>query len=159
MTVVADATTPPISTASKRQLVEQAFTEVSLNGWEYDISADEKDVALKRLDALMYELAGRGLSLSYNFPTAIGEGDLNDALGVPDGAFFGLAILLAERLCPTMGKTMSRESRIALQSAMKTVTAIGQTVPTMNWATGTVLGTGNKPWANRYPFVLPVTTG
>jgi len=156
MPVVSDAVSPPISTASKRQLVEQAFTEVSLNGWEFDITADEKDVALRRLDALMYELASRDVNLSYNFPTAMGEGSLNDALGVPDGAFFGLAIMLAKRLCPTMGKTMSTESRMALNDAQKAVYGIGQTIPAVNFANGTAWGSGNKPWSSRYPYTDPV---
>lgn len=142
----------PTST-TKRQLVEQMFTEVSLNGWEYDLTPDEKDTALTRLDALMWELRGRDIEVGYNFPTAIGQGALNDPLGCPDQAFYGLAVLGAERLCPTMGKTMSKESRIALTAAMKAVRSAAVTlVPTVRFAIGTPIGAGNKPWSTRYPF-------
>lgn len=144
----------PTSTA-KRQLVEQMFTECAINGWEYDITADEKDVALTRLDMLMWELRGRGIDVNYNFPQGIGQGDLDDVLGCPDMAFYGLAVLGAERLCPTMGKTQSKESRIALNAAMKAVRACASAlVPTMSLAPGTPIGSGNKPWSTRYPYSM-----
>lgn len=144
----------PTST-TKRQLVEQMFTECAINGWEYDITADEKDVALTRLDALMWELRGRGIDIGYNFPLGIGQGALNDVLGCPDQAFYGLAVLGAERLCPTMGKMQSKESRIALNSAMKAVrSAAVSLAPSSALAPSTPIGSGNKPWGLRYPFTM-----
>lgn len=144
----------PTST-TKRQLVEQMFTECALNGWEYDLTAEEKDTALTRLDALMWELRGRGIDVGYNFPNAIGGGNLNDVLGCPDQAFFGLAVLGAKRLCPTMGKALSKESREALNDAMKAVrSAASGFVPTMVLAPGTPIGAGNKPWSSRYPYSM-----
>lgn len=143
------------TSTTKRQLVEQMFTECALNGWEYDLTADEKDVALTRLDMLMWELRGRGLELGYNFPVSIGSGDLDDVLGCPDQAFYGLAVLGAERLCPTMGKTQAHESRLALNAAMKAVRSCAAVlVPTMSLAPGTPVGSGNKPWSTRYPFSM-----
>lgn len=148
--IVSDVDTPVTATATKRQLVEHAFNECRLNGWEYDITAEEKDRALSRLDALMRELLGRGYDLAYNFPTAIGAGDLDDQLGCPDGAFYGLGTLLAFRLAPTMGKTISAESRVAMQDAMKAVIASAiDPIPTASFAPGTPMGSGNKSY---YPF-------
>lgn len=145
------------ATATKRQLVEQAYNECMINGWELDITPEEKAMALTRLDMLMNELAGRGLSLNYNFPTAIGGSNLNDTLGCDDQAFYGLAVLLAERLAPTTGKTQSLASRQALDAAMKAVRAMAQQlVPTVHYGNGTAWGSGNKPWSQRYPFVAPV---
>lgn len=143
------------TSTTKRQLVEQMFTECALNGWEFDLTPDEKNVALTRLDALMWELRGRGIEIGYNFPNSIGGGDLDDELGAPDQAFFGLALMGAERLCPTMGKTMSKESRIALMDARKSViSAAAGFVPVMSLAPGTPIGSGNKPWSTRYPFSM-----
>lgn len=144
----------PTST-TKRMLVEQMFAECGVNGWELDIQPDETDAALTRLDALMWELMGRGIDIGYNFPVGIGQGDIADELGCPDQAFYGLATLGAERLCPTMGKTQSKESRIALNSAMKAVRSAAVTlVPDMRLARGTPLGAGNRAWPARYPFAV-----
>jgi hypothetical protein len=129
---------------TKRQLIEQMFTECGLNGWEYDISPEEKDRALTRLDALMAELQGRGISLGYNFPAEIGAGDLDDDLGTPDQAFYGLATLGAERLAPTMGKTQTRESRMALTAAMKAVRSAAAVLVPLVEGPRMVYGAGNR---------------
>lgn len=149
----ADAFMP--ATTTKRQLVDQAFAECGINGWEYDIDPSEKDTALTRLDMLMHELRGRGYDLNYNYPSAIGSGLLTDALGCPDQAFYGLATLLAERLAPTMGKRMSVESRMALTAARKAVYAAATNlVPGQSLGQGSPIGSGNKPWSSRYPFSM-----
>lgn len=144
----------PAST-TKRMLIGQAFSHATLNGWEYDITAEEKDNALTTLDALMWELLGRGIDLGYNFPIGIGQGNLDDDLACPDQAFFGLSILLALRIFPTMGKKMSVESNRALADAMKAVRSAAVTlVPTAQLAPGTPVGSGNRRWGMRYPFSL-----
>jgi hypothetical protein len=80
---------------------------------------------------------------------------LSDDLGCPDQAFFGLSILLALRLCPTMGKKLSAESRQAMNDAMKAVrSAAAVLVPVARLASGTPIGSGNKPWSTRYPFSM-----
>jgi len=148
----------PAPAFTKRQLVEQAFSECALNGWEYDITADEKDTALTRLDTLMWELLGRGYDLGYNFPGVIGGGDLDDAAGIPPQAFNACSIMLATRLCPTMGKTQAAESRRAMTEAMRAIVGY-QTLGTMQLSRGTPIGSGNKPWATRNPFTLTDETG
>lgn len=143
------------TSATKQQLVDAAYNDVALNGWELDITPEEKDTALTRLDTLMWELFGRGLDLGYNFPTGIGAGNLSDDLGVPDQAFNGLSILLARKLCPTMGKKLSQESREAVDDGMKAVrSAAINPVPFMQLPKGTPLGSGGKPWTTRYPFAM-----
>lgn len=135
------------TTTTKRSLIGQAYIEIALNNWEYDITPEEMDKALTRLDMLMAELAQRGIVLGYNAPSVVGQGDLQDELGCPDGAFFGLAILLAKRLCSSMGKKLSLESREALNDAMKAVRACAQQlVPSMQLAHSTPLGSGNRMW-------------
>ncbi|MBB4857008.1 hypothetical protein HNO88_000305 [Novosphingobium chloroacetimidivorans] len=134
---------------TKRQLIEQMFVECGVNGWEYDIQPEEKQKALTRLDALMAELAGRGMALGYNAPDEIGGGDLDDELGVPDQAFYGLAVLGAERLSPTMGKTQSVATRQALTAAMKAVRSAAL-VLVPDQAVGNMrVGSGNRWWFGR----------
>ncbi len=140
------------TTTTKRSLIGQAYIEVALNGWEYDIGPEELEKALVRLDMLSSELVLRGIDINYNAPSAIGFGDLDDELGCPDGAFFGLAILLAKRLCPSMGKKLSMESREALDAAEKALRASAKMlVPNMRLARSTPLGSGNRTWP-LYPF-------
>lgn len=140
------------TTTTKRSLIGQAYIEVALNNWEYDIEPEEMDKALTRLDILAAELVGRGISIGYNAPSVIGQGNLDDELGCPDQAFFGLAVLLAQRLCPSMGKKLSQESRETLNAAMKAVrSAAVVLVPSMTLAHGTPLGSGNRCWPGMWP--------
>lgn len=151
--IVVAPTTTATSTATKRQLVQQAFSECAINGWEYDVTPEEKDLALTRLDALMHELKALGLDLSYNFPTAIGSGSLNDQLGCPDGAFSGLGLMLAFRFAPTTRKAMSVESRLARQEAMRAIRACAAySPPSVSLAGGTPLGAGHRYSATFQPF-------
>ncbi len=153
--VAANANSFRPATTIKRTLLEQAFTECALNGWEYDITPEEKNTALTRLDMLMAELRGRGVDLGYNMPNTIGQGDMDDESGIPDAAVFGVATLLALRLCPTMGKTMSKESREAQTQAMKALRSASIiALPTMRFRNGTPSGSGNKPWGTRYPYSI-----
>lgn len=138
------------TTMTKRDLIGHAYTECALNGWEYDITPEEMDKALTRLDMLAADLTGRGLNIGYNAPSAVGQGDLDDDLGCPDQAVFGLSVLMAQRLCPTMGKKLSQESRETLNAAMKSLRASATSlVPSMRLARNTPLGSGNR-WGRFY---------
>lgn len=149
LTVTASANSFQPATTTKRLLVGQMFTECQINSWELDITPEEQDDALTRLDMLMWELIGRGIDLGYNFPAGIGQGDLDDELGCPDQAFFGLATLGAQRLCSTMGKNQSVTTIKTLDAAMKAVrSAALSLVPTMGLARSTPLGSGNRFWGS-----------
>lgn len=144
------------TTLIKADLVGMAFEECALNGWEYDITADEKETALRRLDLLMAQWKGSGIDIGYNAPSVIGGGDLNDVAGIPDAAVHGVITYLAFRLGPTMGKKLTKETNLALRDAMKAVRAAAVSlVPSSEWGNGTPLGSGNKPWSTRYPFNMP----
>lgn len=144
-----------VSSTTKKMLIGQMFDQVALNGWEYDIEPEETGAALIRLDMMMWELKGRGIDVGYNFPRGIGQGSPEDDLGCSDQAFFGLALLGAERLCPTMGKTQSKEGRIALNAALKAVrSAATQLVPDMRLRPGTPRGSGNPGWLARRPYTV-----
>lgn len=140
------------TTTTKRDLIGQAYIEVALNNWDYDVTPEELDKALMRLDMLAAELVGRGIDIGYNAPSAVGLSNLSDELGCPDQAFFGLAVLLAKRLCSSMGKQLSQSSREALNDAMKAVrSAAVVLVPSMSLARGTPLGSGNRSWPGMWP--------
>jgi len=153
--VADNASSYATTSTTKRALIEQMYLECGMNSWELDITPEEKDVALVRLDSMMWELKGRGFDLGYNFPKGIGQGDLDDSLGCPDMAFHGLATLGALRLSPTTGKVSSIAMVLAREAAMKAVIAAARDyVPTSQLASGTPLGAGNRMRGGDYPFAL-----
>lgn len=111
------------STGTKQALVEMAYEEMTLTGYEFDHSPQEYATGLRRLDALMGEWRIKSLDLGYNFPAVIGQSSLHDPAGIPDATFNTVALALAQRLMPTIGKTMSAETRVALAEGMTALRA------------------------------------
>ncbi len=142
------------STSTKRQLIEMAYEECSLAGYEFDVTPEEQFSALRQLDALMAQWTAESMDLGYNAPATFGAGDLEDYTGIPDAAITGAAITLAMAKAPAMGKTMSAETRGRLSKAMLVIRAMCAQRREMGWARGTPAGAGNRSyWYNGGPFM------
>lgn len=143
------------TTNSKRQIVEMAYEECSLAGYEFNLTPEELFSGLRKLDALMARWKESSRDLGYNFPAVFGEGDLDEASLIPDAAVEGAAISLAMALAPAMGKQMSGESRARLNKAMSAISALCAKRPEQGWSRSTIAGAGNRRWAYGSPF-MPV---
>lgn len=142
----------PVSTATKRAVVEMAYEECSLAGYEFDRTPEEYFTGLRRLDALMREWEPT-LPLGYNFPDAFGGGDLDEPIGIPDQALDVAAKYLALRIYPVMGKEMAPTSVYALSAGLSALRAQAQFVPRVTLPAYTVRGMGNAPWSIWSPFI------
>jgi len=150
---IADGVVPLApSTCAKRAVCEMAFEECGLAGYEFDKTPEEWQSALRRLDALQAEWRSSGLDLDYNAPAVLGDGDLDDASGIPDDAVNATALSLALRICPPLGKAWSAESRIAYTVSMDLLRARYLSKPERALPAGTPRGAGNKPWSTWWPY-------
>jgi hypothetical protein len=140
----------PVSTASKRAIVDMAYEECSLAGYEFDRTPEEFFTGLRRLDALMREFEPN-VPLGYNYPDSFGQGSLDDPAGIPDEAIGAVVKLLAVDIMPTMGKTASAETRFrgmqALVAMRKNVV-----VPTVRYPNTTARGAGGRWLSTWQPF-------
>lgn len=141
------------ATTTKRVLVDMAYEECALAGYEFDVTPEELQSALRRLDALMGEWKVQGIDLGYNFPAALGQGNLSDWSGVPDWAANVSAMTLALRIAPRMNKSMGAAANKALASGMVALRAKTQTVPEYSLRPWTPHGIANKTWDLWWPFV------
>ena len=141
-------------TSTKRQIVDMAYEECALAGYEFDVSPEELQSALRRLDALMAEWQATGLRLAYNFPASIGTGNLDDWSGVPDGALDVSAKYLALRIAPRMNKAFGAEARRALASGMVALRTLCAVPVERQLAVNTPYGAGNKYWALQWPVAM-----
>lgn len=134
------------TTTTKRDVIEMMFEECGLAGYEFDASPEEQFSALRQLDAMMAEWQGPGknVAIGYNAPALLGKGDLDDEVGIPDWTIQAVAISLALRFCPKMGKTMSAESKAALASGMASIGAAYALRPEMALGRRTPRGAGFK---------------
>lgn len=143
------------STSTKRQIIEMAYEECSLAGYEFNVTPEELFSGLRKLDALMAQWAQSSKDLGYNFPDTFGGGDLEDVSGIPDAAINGASISLAMAIAPAMGKAMSAESRARLSKAMTVIGAMCAKRASVGWARDTVAGAGNRRlgWGWNSPFM------
>lgn len=151
--VIADAATAITpATTTKRTIVNMAFEEIGLAGYEFDASPQEQFSVLRRLDALMADWKSQSLNLGYNAPPTIGAGDLDDESGIPDNALNTVVMSLALRAMPAIGKSMSPETRVALAQGMGALRTAYAVIPGRTLPRSTPRGSGNKPSSTWWPF-------
>lgn len=152
LTILDAASALAPATLTKRTVVNMAFEEIGLAGYEFDATPEEQFSALRRLDALMAEWKTSSLDIGYNFPTVMGQGDLDDEAYIPDSSLNTVAIYLALRIMPAIGKTMSAETRLALSQGMSALRTACAVIPNRRLPANTPVGSGNKSRSTWAPF-------
>lgn len=143
---------PYPSTATKADLLDLVFEECGRAGYEFDRSPGEDVSALRRIEALLAEWQAQGLNLGYNFPATFGKSSAAEATGIPDAAMSTVAAWGAFRIAPGMGKTISAETRKAMNDGLAFLRAETATIPEMLFPRTTGRGIGSSPWAPWRPF-------
>lgn len=139
---------------TKRQFIEQAFDEIGLASYAYDLSPDELQSALRVMDSMLANWNGRGIRIGYPLSGTPGSSNIDINSGVPDSANEAIYASLALRIAPSFGKVVSMETRQGATSGYNTLLSRA-TMPNEMQFPGTMpSGSGNKPWRlNRDPFI------
>ncbi len=127
---------------TRSDILAEAFEHLALAGYVFDITPEEQASALRKMDNMLGEWEGRGISLAYE--PANGDGNLADETGTPAWATSAIAANLAIALAPSFGKTPSPELRKLARSGYNLVTVKTLTIPTNARASSTVIGAGNR---------------
>jgi hypothetical protein len=131
---------------TKRQFITQAFDEIGLASYVFDLTADELESQLRRLDAMMTTWNGKGIRLGYPSPSSPSTSNMDDQTGVPDSANEAIYLNLAIRIAPSFGKQVSMETKQAAKAAYNVLLSRA-TLPNQMQFPGTMpSGAGNKPW-------------
>jgi len=132
-------------TWTKRQIIEQAFDELALASYTFDITPDELQAAGRRLDAQMATWANLGLVLPYKF-AASAVIDVEAESGLPMVAIEATYLALAVKTAASKGKALSTSTTRAAKAAydaLLLVTVKDQTRE-VQLASGTPCGSGHK---------------
>jgi hypothetical protein len=142
---------------TKRQFITQAFEEIGLAAYVFDLTPEQLDSALRRMDAMVAGWNANGVRIGYPLPGSPEASNIDAESGVPDYANEAIYLGLALRLAPGFGKTVSAEtkqfadmaySNLANQTALPT--------PERQMPSTMPRGQGQKPWRNfNNPFVAP----
>jgi hypothetical protein len=130
---------------TKRQLIEDAFDEMGLPAYVFELAPEQLQTALRRLDTMMAEWDLRGLRLGFPLggPTS---SDISADTGLPLGAVPAVVTNLAIRLAPSHGKTVAPETKSDARIYLNTLMTYAAFPNEYQWQSTLPLGAGNKPW-------------
>lgn len=148
---------------TKRQIVDQAFAAVGLGAYAFDLTADERESALRALDAMMATWATKGLRIGYNTSTSPGSTDIGDDSGLPDYAIEAAYLNLALRLADAYGKQVSPGTAANAKQAYSALLA-WVSKPIEMRLDAVPAGAGLKPYRGGYttfirPGAQPIAAG
>lgn len=140
---------------SKRQFIIQAFEEIGLAAYVFDLTPEQLQSALRRMDAMVGGWNANGVRIGYPLPSNPDDSRLDDDSGVPDFANEAIYLGLAVRLAPSFGKTVAPETKAFADMAYSNM-ANQVAIPTPERQLPQTMprGAGTKPWRNfNNPFV------
>lgn len=140
---------------TKRQFVEQAYEEIGLAGYVFDLSPEQLQAALRRLDAMLATWNGKGIRIGYPIPSSPENSDLDDETSVPDSANEAIYTNLAIRIAPAVGKTVSQDTKAAAKAAYDVLMMRAAIPPEMQLPRTMPSGAGNKPWRYDDEYIRP----
>ena len=148
---------------TKRQFVTAAFEEIGLADYVFDLTPEQLESALRRLDAMLMEWNAKGIRLGYASASSPQDSDLDTETNVPDSAWEAVITNLAVRIAPGYGKTVSPDTKMVAKQGYNTLLQRA-TFPLEQQLPETMpSGAGNKPWWYDNPFlqrpVDPVDAG
>jgi hypothetical protein len=132
---------------TKRQFVEQAFEEIGLAAYVYDLTPEQLQSALRRLDAMMAGWNANGIRIGWPMPSTPQTSELDVDTKVPDVANEAIYINLALRIAPGFGKQVSAETKADADAAYSNL--LNQTAaptPERQFPNTLPRGAGTKPW-------------
>ena len=139
---------------TKREFINQAFNEIGLASYVFDLTPDQLQSALRQMDSMMAEWNARGIRISYPLPSTPSESSLDSLTNVPDSANAAIYKNLAVMLAPAYGKTSSPDTKADAKGSLGVLESLSATPPIMQFKGTLPLGAGNKSWiGNRGPFV------
>jgi len=131
---------------SKRQFVTAALEEIGIASYSFDVSPEQLESALRRLDSMIADWNGKGIRLGYPLPSSPEFSDIDAESEVPDSANEAIITNLAIRIAPSYGKQLMVETKTTARDAYQTLLNRA-TLPTQQQLPGSMpAGAGNKPW-------------
>jgi hypothetical protein len=131
---------------TKRQFVAAAFDEIGLASYAFDLTPEQLQSALRRLDALVAAWNALGIRLGYPLPSSTQDSDLDEQTNVPDSSIEALYTNLAIKLAPSYGKQVAIETKVTAKESYNTLLSRAA-LPMLQQLPSTMpSGAGNKPW-------------
>lgn len=99
-----------------------AFEELGLGSYVFDLSPDQLESALRRLDAMIAGWSSNGIRISYPLPDNPQDSDIDVPSGVPDWCNEAIFLNLAVRLAPQYGKSVTPDTKMLADMSYNNMT-------------------------------------
>jgi hypothetical protein len=129
---------------SKRELVTEAFSELALAGFVFDLAPEELQAGLKRLDNVVATLEGRGVRLGYPLHSTPGGSDLDEDSNLPAYAVAPIYQMTALALCATFGKVPTPTLKAQAADGLNVLLSKAAMPAEQQFRDGMPFGAGNK---------------
>jgi hypothetical protein len=136
---------------SKRQFVESALEEIGLASYVFDLSPQQVESAVRRLDAQMASWNALGIRVGYPLPSSPQDTGLDDETNVPDAAYEAIITNLGIKLAPSYGKTVSADTKATAKRTYDTLLSRAAMPMEMQLPASMPRGAGAKAYDD--PFV------
>jgi len=128
----------------KRDFVLQAFDEIGIASYDYDLAPEQLESARRKLDSMMAMWNSKGIRIGYPLSSTPNGSDLDDVTDVTDEASEAICLNLALRLAPSFGKTVSPETKIAARQAYDALLIKAAQPGQMQFPGNMPMGAGNR---------------
>jgi P22 tail accessory factor len=129
---------------TKRQLISEAFSELAVAGYDFDITPEEWQGALRRMDSMVATWDAKGVRIGYLLPVSPNVADIDDDSGIPDTAAEAVYLNLAIRLASGFGKALSVDTKTAARNAYDVLQRIAAMPSEQQIANTFPRGAGNR---------------
>lgn len=133
---------------TKRDFVAQAFEELGLASYIYDIAPEQLESVLRRLDSMMATWNAKGIRVGYPIASSPGNGNLDDETGVSDSCNEAVYLNLAIRIAPSFGKQVPQETKQAAKDSYDALMGKLAMPIEMQFPNTLPAGSGNRNWQN-----------
>lgn len=143
---------------TKKQLVEQAFEEIGLAAYVFNLKPAQLQRAVRRMDAMIAAWGADGIRINYALPANPQDTNIDADSGIPDWAAQGVYLNLGVALGPGYGKVIGADTKAAANKAYSSLASnCAYPVPQRQMPGTMPAGAGNKPWRgnNSDPFITP----
>lgn len=136
---------------TKRQFVTQAYEELGLASYVFDLSPEQLQSAARKLDSMIAQWDGKGIRIGFPISPSPENIDIDTETGVAPYANEAIALNLAIRIAPSYGKTVFPETKANAKIAYETLLGRAAMPPLRQFGPLLPAGSGNK--AFDYPFL------
>lgn len=142
---------------TKKEYILEAFDVLGLSSYSYDLSQEQLQSALRKLDNMIIGWNSNGIRIAWAIFSTPTENNINLQTSAPDIANEAICYNLAIRLAPSFGKSLSPEIlTIANDAYTNLVTQVSSFPKERDLPSSLPLGAGNKTWrTGQNAFIVP----